>query len=89
MMADIMYGLCAATALLCAWLLLQGYRRSQYRLLLWGGLCFAGMTLNNLLLIVDKVILPATDLTTWRLIAALLSLGILLFGLIWDTEETP
>ena len=57
-MAPLFYGLCTLTALFCAVLLLRAYSRSRYRLLLWGGLCFAGLTLNNLLLITDKLLLP-------------------------------
>jgi len=85
-MAGAIYGLCAATALLCAWLLLQAYRRSRYKLLLWSGLCFVGLTLNNLLLVVDKLVVPSQDLSVWRTAAALISLSVLLYGLIWDRE---
>src|SRR5262245_41355521 len=85
-MAAVIYSLCALTALTCSYLLLQGYRRSRYRLLLWSGLCFAGLTANNLLLVIDKLVLPDVDLSTWRLIVALLAMMVLLYGLIWDTE---
>jgi len=85
-MAGIFYALCAVAALFCAWLLLQAYRRSRYKLLLWGGLCFLGLTLNNALLIVDKLLLPYVDLFTWRLVAALIAMLVLLYGLIWDTK---
>jgi Family of unknown function (DUF5985) len=74
------------TALACAYLLLQGYRRGGYRLLLWSGLCFAGWTINNLLLVADKLILPDVDLSLWRSATVLLSMAVLLYGLIWDTE---
>jgi hypothetical protein len=60
--------------------------RSRYKLLLWGGLCFVGLTLNNVLVIADKLIFPTIDFSTWRLVAALLGMMILLYGLIWDTE---
>jgi hypothetical protein len=86
-MAAIIYSLCALTALGCAFLLLRGYRRSGYRLLFWSGLCFAGLTANNLLLVIDKVALPDIDLSIWRTLAALLSMGVLLFGLIWDSDS--
>lgn len=82
----LIYLLCALTALLCAWLLLRAYRRGGYKLLLWGGLCFVGLTLNNALLIVDKLLIPYVDLSTWRLVLALASLVIFLYGLIWDSE---
>ena len=82
----IIYGLCAMTALLCAWLLLQAYRRSRYRLLLWSGLCFAGLTVNNTLVVLDKVLRPVADLSPWRLTVALLAMLVLLYGLIWDAD---
>jgi hypothetical protein len=85
-MAALIYGLCSLTALLCAWLLLQAYRRGRYRLLLWSGLCFAGLTLNNLLLVIDKVVFPQIDMSTPRVSVALLAMIVLLYGLIWDTE---
>lgn len=85
-MAAIIYGLCALTALLCAVLLLLAYRRSQYRLLLWSGLCFTGLTANNILLIVDKLVFPETGLSEIRSTVALVSLSLLLFGLIWDAK---
>ena len=84
-MAGLIYGLCTLTAFLCAWLLLQAYRRSRYKLLLWGGLCFVFLTLSNILLIMDKLITPI-DLGIYRLSTALTAILILLYGLIWDSE---
>ena len=87
MIASIVYALCALTSAAVAVLLLRGYARSRARLLLWSGLCFIGLTLNNLLLFVDKVILPdAVDLTLWRTATVVVSLSCLLYGLIWDVE---
>lgn len=86
-MGGLIYGLCALTALVCAVLLLQAFRRNGYRLLLWSGLCFVGLTLNNLLLVLDKVVFATTiDLSVGRSGMALLSVSVLLFGLIWDAE---
>lgn len=86
-MAEFFYALCALTAALCAVLQLRAYQRSGYRLLLWGGVCFAGLALNNGLLVVDKLNLGTNiDLFTYRLVVALASLVILLYGLIWDTD---
>lgn len=86
-MAPFIYALCALTSMLCTWFLLRGYRRNGYRLLFWSGLCFAGMTINNLLLILDRVVFPtAVNLITWRLAAALVALLPLLYGLIWEEE---
>jgi hypothetical protein len=85
-MAAVIYTLCALAAALCTWLLLQAYRRGRYRLLLWSALCFAGLTLNNLLLVIDKILLPQVDLSVGRTSVALLAMAILLYGLIWDNE---
>jgi hypothetical protein len=85
-MAAYIYGLCAFTALLCSGMLLRAYFANKYKLLLWGGLCFVGLTINNIILIIDKLIIESIDFTTWRLVSALISMLILLYGLIWDTE---
>ena len=85
-MGHLIYSLCAFAAATCAYLLLQSYRRGGYRLLLWSGLCFAGLTLNNLILVADKVIVPHMDLSLWRTSVALAAMTVLLYGLIWDAE---
>ena len=85
-MAGIIYGLCAFTAFVCSWLLLQAYRRSRYRLLLWGGLCFVMLTLNNILVILDELIIHSMDFSTWRLVTGFAGMLILLYGLIWEDE---
>lgn len=85
-MAGIIYGLCALTAFLCAFLLLKAHRQSKYKLLLWGGLCFAGLTASNALLVIDKLVVPDMDLSTWRYVITLASMLVLLYGLIWDKE---
>jgi hypothetical protein len=85
-MVGVIYSLCALTALVCSWLLLRAYRRSGYKLLLWGGICFIGLTINNLLLIADKLVVPYFDLSTWRLVLALTALIAFLYGLIWESE---
>jgi hypothetical protein len=85
-MSGIVYSLCAVTAFACAYLLLQAFRRGGYRLLLWSGICFAGLTLNNLLLVYDKIVIPDTDLSLLRTSVALISMAVLLYGLVWDTQ---
>ncbi len=86
MMAKAVFLLCALTSLVCAILLLRGYGRSRSRLLLWSGLCFVGLALNNGLLVVDRLVLPEIDLATWRQAPALVGIGLLLFGLVWDAD---
>jgi hypothetical protein len=85
-MATPIYTLTSLTALLCTFLLLRAYFRSGYRLLLWSGVCFAGLTLNNVLLVIDKLVLPTVDLSAWRAVVALAAMSVLLYGMIWDTE---
>jgi hypothetical protein len=86
-MAAAIYALCALTSMLCTWLLFRSYRRNGSRLLFWSGLCFAGLSVNNLLLIVDRLIYPeSVNLSTWRLVAALVALLPLLYGLVWEEE---
>jgi Family of unknown function (DUF5985) len=85
-MAAIIYLLCTLTCLACFGLLLRAWRASRSRLLFWSALCFAGLSLNNFLLVVDMLVFTATDLTVWRLAAALLALLLMLFGLIWEEE---
>jgi hypothetical protein len=85
-MAHVIYVLCALTASLCAFLLLRGYAASRARLLLWGGLCFIGLALNNIVLIVDRMVLPGVDLTLVRMIPAIAGVSALLYGLIWEAE---
>ena len=85
-MPGLIYGLCAATALLCAVLLLRAFGRSGYRLLLWAGLCFLGLSANNFLVIVDELVLPAVDMLWIRSATALVSMLLLLYGLIWESD---
>lgn len=83
-MVIFIYALCTLTSVLCAILLLRAYLASRYRLLLWSGWCFIGLTVNNMLVILDKLILPDVDLVTCRLAAALVALLPLLYGLIYE-----
>jgi len=91
-MAEAVYVLCCLTSLTCAVMLWRGYARSRARFLLWSSLCFVGLALNNLLLFIDKVVLPdvsgfvGVDFAIWRSGAALIGLALLLYGLIWDAE---
>ena len=85
-MAKIVYLLCAATAFSCAWLLLRAYLQNRARMLLWSALCFSGLTLNNVLLVLDRMVLTTTDLSTWRLVVALVSVLLLVTGLVLETD---
>lgn len=86
-MAALIYFLCALTCLAAFALLLRSWRLTRYRLLFWSALCFAALSLNNILLVVDKLLLPPEiDLATPRLLTALAGVLVLLFGLIWEEE---
>ena len=86
-MAPVIYTLCALTSFACFVLLWRGWRAGGNRLLFWSALCFAGLTVNNILLIVDKVVLPTqVDLQIARLVSAFVAVSLLLFGLVWEEE---
>jgi len=86
-MAPVIYSLCALTSLACFVLLWRSWLASRSRLVFWSALCFAGLSVNNVLLVVDKILLPTqVDLTTWRLLAALAAVLLLLYGLVWEEE---
>jgi hypothetical protein len=85
-MPELIYLLCAVTSLIAAWLLLRSYRRTRFPLLFWSGLCFSVLALNNMLLVLDKLVFPAIDFSIARVSLALLALLLLLFGLIWQDD---
>jgi hypothetical protein len=85
-MAETIFTLCILTSLACAWLLLRSYRGTGHRLLFWSGLCFVGMTLNNVFLLLDKLVFPDVDLMPFRLGASLSALLLLLYGLIYAKD---
>ncbi len=85
-MATAIYVLCALTSAACAVLLLRGYSRDRVPLLLWSGLCFTGLALNNILLFIDLRVVPTTDLSVWRTLPAIVGVGFLIYGLVWETR---
>jgi hypothetical protein len=84
-MRSAVYILSALTSLACALLLLRGYARGKRKLLLWSGICFAGLALSNFLIFVDLVLLTSVDLYLLRLATTAASMAILLYGLIWES----
>ena len=83
-MAALIYSLCTLTALGCAVLLLRAYVQTRSRFLLWSGLCFAFLTANNLLVVIDELVLPMRDLSPWRVGLGVAGIGVLLYGLIFE-----
>ncbi len=80
----VIYLLSVITSLLCVCLLTRAWLRDRARLLVWSAVCFALLAINNLVLAVDILLLPATNLTILRLVTALLAVGVLLCGFIWE-----
>lgn len=80
-MPQAVYLLCALTSLACALLLARAYRRSHVQLLFWSVLCFSALTLANVLLFVDLVLVPTMDLQILRNVVTLAGITALLYGL--------
>jgi hypothetical protein len=85
MLANAIYILCALTSIVCTVLLWRGYRQSGARLLFWSALCFAGLALNNILLIVDVRVLTHLDMSIGRSLPAVAGVLLLVYGLVWET----
>jgi hypothetical protein len=88
MLASLVYLLGAIVTAMCAILLLRGFARSRSRLLLWSGLCFAGLTVSNAILFIDLVLLPTElSLYMWRLGTAAAAMLLLVYGLVFESES--
>lgn len=85
-MAETVYLLCAITSFACAALLVRSWLRSRTSLLLWSSICFVGLTVNNVVLVLDRIVAPAVDLSVVRGVTALASALVLLVGLIWKVR---
>lgn len=87
-MGALIYLLCALTALACFALLWRGWRANRAALLFWSALCFAGLTVANVLLVIDKLLLgDDIDLTPVRSAVTLSALLLLIFGLVWGDDR--
>ena len=82
----VLTSLAVLTSASCMWLLFRAYAASEVRLLLWSGLCFVFLTLNNVFLFLDVVVYPDIDFRPYRLVSALLGVLFLLYGFIWEAE---
>ncbi|HEU6449210.1 MAG TPA: DUF5985 family protein [Verrucomicrobiae bacterium] len=81
-MAETIYALCTATALLCGALLFRGYHKTRVSLLFWSGICFAMLTLENLFLFLDRIVFLNVDLRPVRIPFGLAAVVCLLYGMI-------
>jgi Family of unknown function (DUF5985) len=85
--AATVYILSSLISLACATLLLRSFATSRNGLLFWAAICFLGLTLNNALLFVDKVVVTDVDLSLWRNLPALAGMLALIFGLLWEETQ--
>lgn len=83
-MGSIAYALCALTSLLCFILLLRGYLHTKTQLLLWSSLCFFFLSIQNVILFVDLVLVPQISLSEWRVSTGFIGAMILLCAFIWE-----
>ena len=82
-MGQAVYILCALTSLGCTLLLIGRYRKTRVDLLFWSAIAFLLLTVTNILLFVDLVLLgPNFDLSIFRNGSTLWGTLILLYGLI-------
>jgi hypothetical protein len=84
--AFLAYALSFLAALACALLLTRAQRRHGMRLLFWSAVCFWGLTLTNALAILDVFVVPDVSLYSLRLLSGLLSMIVLVFGMVWESE---
>jgi len=73
---------------LCAVLLLRAYGAVRKRLLLWAGLCFAGLSVSNGLVVADLFLVTDVSLYRWRLGTAAVAMLLLVYGLIFESEQS-
>lgn len=85
-MIEAVYVLCTMASIACCVLLYRGYRERKTRLLFWSILCFAGLALNSLLVLVDLIVVPGVDLALFRISTALVAMTLLVYGLIWEAR---
>jgi hypothetical protein len=85
-MPTLVYTLCFVTSALCAALLIRAYVRTRTRLLLWSAASFVFLAVNNFFVLGDLVLFPDVNLLPFRQVTALLAVGVLIYGFIWEVE---
>ena len=89
MLSTAVYALCALASAACAFLLFRlfwKHRRRTTRLALWTGLSFTWFAISNAMVLADLIVAPSVALAVARAATACVAAGVLLFGLIWETE---
>lgn len=87
MIAQVVYTLCALTSLACMALLFRAYVRTRMPLLFWSAAAFFSFAVSNLILFIDMVVVPTSDLSLWRGVPTLLGVVLLLYGLIRSNTD--
>jgi hypothetical protein len=85
-MAEAIYLLCAATSLVAAGMLLRQYWRRRTKLLLWSSVGFVGLSINNVLVYFDLVLVAGVDLSLVRTAVGAAAMLMLVYGLIWEAS---
>lgn len=75
-----MIALCAVISTFCAVMLLRGFARRRVNRLFWVALCFVALSIENMLVFVDLVLLPNVDLALLRYVVAILGMVFLSFA---------
>ena len=86
-MGEAIYILAALTCLVCTVLLLRRWAETRTGLLFWSGICFLTLTAANVLLFVDRILVPAIDLAPYRNAVTLLAIVFMLYGLIMGRKD--
>jgi hypothetical protein len=84
-MGAVVYAVCALTSFVCLALLLRAWSRMRSSLLLWSCLCFGGLALSSVLVFIDFIVVPDVDLSLLRASVCAMSMGVLVFGLVWSS----
>lgn len=86
MIPHLVYMLCGATSIACAFLLSRGYRRYRAPLLFWSTLSFTMIAVHNVLLYLDLVTFQnGPDLLLPRSVVGASAGVLLLYGLIRES----
>jgi hypothetical protein len=84
----VIYVLCFLTSVACAAMLGRSYAQSRNGMLLWSSISFGFLAVNNLVLVLDMVVWPTGDLRLLRLLLALAAAASLIWGFVWEIEES-
>ncbi len=84
----ILYALCGLTSLGCTVLLYNRYRKSKVQLLFWSSAGFMLITLTNILLFIDRIVLPTSvDLLFVRTVVTLAGVMVMIYGLVSESTK--